>query len=268
LKTYVIDFANGDGYDANDIGVVFSWQIGYGNWLDLWQPNWTSLPENTQNRPTDWTDAGSSGPMFIQGVTLEANTFGQPKTIAVESSEDGVLHYPDQNPVTFNSQSKQDLTFTPPFISHLIRIVSTDNVPWRLWPTPASAWIQQPFPMSAAEWQTEMGALGGIGWQHLREMNVAHISTADLTLTLVFDTGASPQTIALTVPNSGGLQAKTKVTLPRNKFKLVSFRLSSSAPFRIFGVDVEVKRGIWGRSDSYNILKPLGGSSAAETATI
>ena len=97
-------------------------------------------------------------------------------------------------------------------------------------------------------------SLGLVGWGHLREMNLAHISTTDLTVVLTFDQWP---TITLTVPNSGGAQVKTKVTIPANKFKLIDCYVSSSSPFKMFGSDCEAKIGQWGRSEGYAVLKPL-----------
>jgi hypothetical protein len=263
LTPYIIDFASGLGADASDIEVAFSWAAGTATYLDAWQPDWTELPETTQNRPTDWTDAGMEGDGFWQGLRLEANTFDAAKIITIEDDA-GNFHTPDQSPVTFNGQSKQTLTFTPPFVAHSVRIVTTDGVPWRYW---GASWVVLPFPPSVVEWQSEMLSLGGTGWQHIREFNIEHISTANLTLTVVFDTGGVPATMTLTVPNSGGAQAKTKVTALPNKFKLASYRLSSSAPFRHFKEGMECKVGVWGREEGYRVLKPFGGESA-EGATV
>jgi hypothetical protein len=259
LQPYIVDFSNGLARDVIDIELLLTWPVGTRTFLDLWQPDWTELPENSQDRPTDWTDAGASGSMFWQGLTLEADTLNRPKAIMVQSGDDLTFHIPDQSPVTFNGQSKQALTFTPPFIAHSVRIVTTDGVPWRYW---GASWTSLPFPSAVTEWQTEMTSLGNEGWQHIREFNVAHISTADLSLVLVFDSGASPTTLTLTVPNSGGQQAKTKITCPRNKFKLVSFRLTSSVPFRVFENDFECKVGMWGRQNGYRLLRPIGAQSA------
>ena len=262
LQSYIIDFIDGDGRDVNDVEMALSWPVGTETYLDLWQPDWTFFPEITQDRPTDWTDMGSAGNNFIQGVTLEADTFGQRKSIAIET-DDGQLHAPDQNPVVFNGESKQTLTFTPPIVGYMVRIVSTDGVPWRLWPTPDSSWVKLPFPPSVTEWQTQLTSLGGVGWQHIREMNIAYISTTALTLKLQFDPGASPNSITLTIPSSNGLQSKLKVTVPRNKFKLVSFGVTSSAPFSLFQEDMECKIGMWGRQTPYLNIKPIGGDAAA-----
>jgi hypothetical protein len=259
LTPYIIDFSDGLARDVIDVELEMSWALGTGTYLDLWQPDWTDLPENTQDRPTDWTDAGASGAMFWQGLILEADTFNAAKAIKVQSSDTLAFYVPDQSPVTFNGQGKQALTFTPPFVAHSVRIVTTDGVPWRYW---GAKWIALPFPESVVEWQSEMTSLGNVGWQHIREFNIEHISTTDLTLTLVFDTGAVPSTLVMTVPNSGGLQAKTKITSPVNKFKLVSYRLSSSAPFRHFKEGMECKVGMWGRQDGYRVIKPFGGDSS------
>ena len=260
LQPYIVDFADGFARDVNDIALALSWPAGNGTYLDLWQPDWTELPENTQDRPSDWTDSGSSGPMFVQGLTLEANTFGKAKQIAIQSSDDMALHIPDQSPVTFTGQQKQTLTFTPPFVAYSVRIVSMDGVPWRYW---GASWSARPFPPLVVQWQTEKTSLDGEGWQHIRELNIAYISTTDLTLTLTFDPGAYPQSMVLKVPSSSGSQAKTKITaLGPNKFKLVDFRLSSSTPFRVFEPDCECKIGAWGRQGGYRDVKVIGGESA------
>lgn len=259
LTPFIIDFVDGDARTVNDIEMALTWPAGYGTYLDLWQPDWTDNPESTQDRPSDWMDMGGEGANFVQGLLLEADTFNVAKLFSIENADDGTFHTPNECPLTLNGQTKVALTFTPPFVGHIGRIISTDGVPWRVW---GQRWIALPFPELVVEWQTEMTSLGTDGWQHLREFNIAHVSTADLILTIVFDPGAAPQTIVLTVPNSGGLQAKTKITCPRNKFKLVSFRLSSAEPFRVFENDVECKVGPWGREEPYRNLKVIGGGSA------
>ena len=97
-------------------------------------------------------------------------------------------------------------------------------------------------------------SLGMVGYAHARQMNIAHISTADLTLELEFDDWP---TITLTIPNSGGVQMKTKVTLPPNKWKLIEVVISSTAPFKIFGGDLELTCGQWGRTNPYQVLRPV-----------
>ena len=101
-----------------------------------------------------------------------------------------------------------------------------------------------------------MTAMGMTGWGHVREINLAHNATADITLLLNFDQWPS---ITLTVPNSGGATVKTKVTIPANKFKMVEGFISSSQPFMLWGASCEFKIGQWGRSEPYRVAKPFAG---------
>lgn len=99
-----------------------------------------------------------------------------------------------------------------------------------------------------------MKSLGLKGWGHIREMNIAHQSTADLTLLLTFDQWPD---ITLTVPNSNGSEIKQKVIIPPNKFKLVEVFISSPQPFKLWGSDLEMKLKSWGETGPYRIVKPV-----------
>lgn len=104
-----------------------------------------------------------------------------------------------------------------------------------------------------------MNSLGLTGWGHIREMNIPFASTTDLTLLLSFGEGAVPPFISLTIPNSGGQETKTKVTIPPNKFKLVEIFLSSAQPFKLWGSDLELKIRSWGSEGPYQIVRPIAG---------
>lgn len=265
LQSYIIDFSSGFGSEVIDVGIVLRWPTASADLLDLWQPSLTFFPEATQDRPTSWGDLGSPGMNFVQGLVLEINTFGVAKTFSVED-EKGVIHTPSECPVTANGQQKIAFTFTPPFTSHIGRIVSTDGVPWRMWgpgTDGAIQWASQPYPESTVEWDTELTSLAGTGWQHLRLLNLEYSSTAPVTLTFTVDTGNGsivPNT--LTIPSSGGTQTKLKLTVSANKWKLLSFNATSSAPITMFveGFECWVKN--WGSSSEYRKIKPWGGPSS------
>jgi hypothetical protein len=251
----VLDFNAGAGVFGRDLGTIFQWPTALGTVLYDWQPSLIAQPEGVYGRATDWIDGGSSQDKFVQGITIEADTFGVAKTFQLQSADDLSLHPLLEMPATFNGQSIRSFSCEP-FIAHSVRVVSTDGVEWRVWST---SLVFQPFPSACLNWQTEMVSLGGVGWEHVREMNIPQISTADLTLVLTFD--AWP-TITLTVPNSSGKQVKTKVTLPANKFKLIGLQLSSTVAFRLFQEDIELKTKIWGSTDAYRVLKPFGGQAS------
>lgn len=265
LLPYIIDFTDGFGDEVIDIGIALSWATAAADLLDLWAPTLTFFPEATQDRPTSWGDLGSPGLNFVQGLLLEINTFNVPKTFSVED-ELHVLHTPNECPITANGQKKIAFTFTPPFTSHIGRIVSTDGVPWRMWgpgTDGAIQWASQPFPESTVEWATELTSLDGIGWQHLRMLNLEYISTATATLAFVVDSGnGSIAPSAVTIPSSGGTQTKMKIYVSANKWKLISFNVSSTAPISVFETGLEVWRKNWGSSGEYNKVKPFGGNSS------
>jgi hypothetical protein len=253
---YILDFAQGEGLYARDLDTVLQWALNSSTAIYVWSPSWVPQPEGTQNRPTDWDDGGYPGTKFVQGLILEADTFGNAKQFSAQASDDLSIHVPNEVPVKFNGQSTLPFTFSPPFLAHSMRLVATDGVQWRNW---GLKWVFEPYPELVAQWQTEMNSHGIKGWFHLREMNIPAIALADLILTLVFDHWP---TIILTVPNTAGLFVKQKVTLPANKSKLVSYRLNSAQPFRLFLPDVEVKIKEWGSEGPYQVLKPFGGESA------
>ena len=195
---------------------------------------------------------------------VEANSFNVAKTFAVEDDK-GILHTPQPSPATFNGQGVQAFSFNPPFQSHQIRIVSTDNVPWQLWPsgTGSATWVSVPFPEAAETWQTELTALGGIGWQHLRYLNIEYVSTSPITITFTVDTGngsIAPNTV--TIPSSGGTQTKFFTQVTFNKWKLLSMSATSSAPFNLMAEGVEEWIKSWGRDPAYRRANPAGGQTS------
>lgn len=251
----VLDFNAGAGLYSRDIGTEFNWPTNAGTELFVWQPSVIQQPENIYGRPTDWIDGGNSGAKFVQGITLQANTFGVQKTFFLQSADDLSLHALFEAPATFNGQSVQAFSCAP-FVAHSVRIVSTDGVPWQVWNQDL---VFQPWPEACLDWHTELSSFGMIGWNHAREMNVAYVSSGVLTCVLAFDAWPS---ITFTLPSSGGLQAKTKVTLPPNKWKLMGLHINSPSLFNVFQSDVELKIKDWGSEGPYQVLRPFGGKSS------
>ena len=268
LIPYIVDFTSGFADDIDDIAAVFSWPLGSGNILDLWQPDWLSLPETTQDRPTDWDNLGDDGNKLWQGMVIEANTFNVAKTFSVEDDQ-GNLHTPQPSPVTFNGQGVKAFSFAVPFISHQVRIVSTDGVPWMLWPSGSGSakWVAVPYPESAESWITELTSQGGVGWQHIRELNCEYISTTPITLIFTVDTGnGSIAPANITIPSSSGTQTKLKLQVTTNKWKLLGYSATSSGPFNLFVEGFEGKIRSWGDTNPYRIARPAGGQSKGGAA--
>jgi hypothetical protein len=260
LASYILDFTAGFAADVDDVGVVFQWPLGSANVIDLWQPDWTELPEVTQDRPTDWDDGGSPGNKFVQGMYLECDTFGQTKTFQVES-DDGTLHTPVECPFSQNGQAIRTFTFNPPFYAHMVRIISTDGVPWMI--GPQAGWtmslMAQTAPESSTSYTTESSSFGLYGYIHCYQINLAYIASAPVTVTLHTDQGD----FALNFPPGGTSNAPAKILVkaPRNKWKICSFSVSSSAPVQIFKDLSEVWLKSWGSTGEYQKNCPFGGDS-------
>jgi hypothetical protein len=141
---YTVNFTSGFGDDVDDIGAVFSWALDTTNVIELWQPSWTQLPEIIQDRPSDWTECGIIGNKLIRGMIIEMDSFNAVKAIQVERSDSATLIVPNQASVIANGQTLVPFTFTP-FTAHMLRIVSTDGVPWRMFGADAQ-WICDPWP--------------------------------------------------------------------------------------------------------------------------
>jgi len=462
----ILDFAPAaadSGINTRDFECSFSWPISQGTILYTWQPSIQPYPESTFDRATRFDDAGNPGNKLIRGFILELNTFGNPKAIQVQRSDDAAFFTPSESPATTNKQVLKAFSFNPPFVAHNIRITSSDGVAWMHGPdedwqltwiadpwveyatlrsewsdlgrrgakylrglvlpmdtqgasatikvvtsdgqtvtftanTPAavktpvafafvppivahdvqiqvatatagawmsearwdfdpypeiipeytpimeisgpdnkfvqgvkliadtanlpvtfqvlfdggqsgpsfmgtfngkqtlvfswtpfnahdiqlvpqgnarvwwgsegegqSEWVFQPFPELVTNWITELTSLGGVGWQHLRYMNFAYLSTTPITLTFSVDSeNGSTAPLTKTIPSSGGTQTKLFLQMSPNKWKLIGFSATSTGPFALWLPDIEVAVRSWGDSGPYRPLKPFGGTGTPQ----
>lgn len=258
----VLDLNQGEGQNSRDLSTAFAWPISQGTILYVWQPSWINFPENSYDRNSDWIPVAGGAAGFCQGLLVEADTFGATKVFQLQDSDTLAFHTLNEvgAGIAFNRQSIKAFSCTTPFVAHLVRVTTDDGVPWRVWNNQI---VAQPFPEATQLWQTELTALGGEGFQHLRLMNLDYICTAPITLSFAVETGngsIAPATI--TIPSSSGTQAKLKLTPTYNKFKLLSFSASCSAPMYLFLDGLEVWLRSWGSSSIYRKIRPFAGPSS------
>lgn len=110
-----------------------------------------------------------------------------------------------------------------------------------------------------SNWVTPDKADGLYGFGHLRDGYIAHISTADLTLTINMEGTNYTYTIA----NGGGAYKRTYVVLQPVKGKARHFQLSSSQPFRLLNVDSLFSLKEWGSQGPYQPVRPWGEQNPA-----
>lgn len=94
-----------------------------------WEVSYVDKPDTTQKRATDWTDDGEPGDKFLYGCLIEANTFGQNRTVQIYGDDNQLIATLTVNhPV----QQTKPYHFTPPLITHQMRAVPTDENTWDL----------------------------------------------------------------------------------------------------------------------------------------
>lgn len=123
-------------------------------------------------------------------------------------------------------------------------------------------------PSAVCHWEARETSNGLIGWQHMRDMNIAIRSTTTVTLTLTLD---STTTQTYTLASTSGLRKKVYVPLHSNKFKMVRYSLDSTdvtQPFRLYETELEVRAKQWLTSLGYAVVKPFGAESTLAAETI
>jgi hypothetical protein len=114
-------------------------------------------------------------------------------------------------------------------------------------------------PARTITWTTLGTSFGINGYMHIREVELAWISTTPITLAIASYDGQSPQNVVL--PSSSGAYVKQLFPLTANKGHLYAFAASSSAPFQLFLDDSEIRVGAWGRQGPYAVERKFAGAT-------
>jgi hypothetical protein len=206
---------------------------------------------------TAWEDAGTPSAKFIQGVLLTADTAGVPITIDIHMDNEQFA----RRIVGVDHVGKTTTAYTfEPFIAHNLRMLSLS--PWRYF---GAHWIWEPVPELALLWQTQGTNHDLPGFLHLRRAQIALVSSAGVVFTVNVD-GTDFQ---YTFESTAGQYRK--LALPAfhvAKGKLLTYRLESAEPFRLFLKDTEVHVKSWGSTEPYAIVHPFGDIHRASGARI
>ena len=230
LTAYVIDFTSGDGTFLLDIAAQLSWPVGSGDILEWWEPSWTQLlPDSINDRPTAWMDLGTPGSNYVRGLVLEANTFSTAKSFAIED-ELGNLRVPQESPITLNGQQKIGLSFNPPFVSHIGRIVSSDGVPWNRGPDAGWSiqWISDPYPEITKAY-TPIMEINGPDNKFMQGVKlIADTANQPVTFQVLFDGGQTGPTF------TGTFNGKQTLVFSWTPFTAHDVQIVPQAPARIW----------------------------------
>jgi hypothetical protein len=261
------DLNAGDGQSARTMSILVNWVTTVAGLIFYWwQPSYVPKVENIIDRGTDWSNLGSPGAKWVQGIIIRANTYGVHKTLQIQG-DGGVVYLT----LVINHPIEQSIAYPnaaagwTPFTAHLVRLVGADAVQWQLFDA-ETVWVSEPAPESATSWVAQETTLDYPGWFSIRDFMIAHVSTADLTLTLNYDGVPS---ISYDVPNSGGQYARTYIpALAALKGRSVQPVITSSQPFQLFKRDCAMRAQGWGDRSGYRVFQPFGGNSRVDGAAI
>jgi hypothetical protein len=221
--------------------------------LFLWQHTASPQVEIITDRYDDWNNSGTIGNKFYQGFRLDADTFGQNKSISIRDADTNTLHAIQPSPINHAGRQTHSYSFVSPFLAHSVRRESQDLVPWRMFEID---YVYELTPSSVQTWKTQFTAHGLKGYQHVARIEAAYASSTTVTLQLTSYDGTSPA--AVTLPSTGGVYQKLLVTLTLNKGQAYQYSATSSGPFQLFLEDWIVWVGQWGRTDGYLRYANLG----------
>jgi hypothetical protein len=247
---FVRDINSGSGRIVRGAALDLTWSDGTGGIprVYAWEPAALVKPEESVNRATDWDNGGYTGTKWLQGFRLRGDTLGLAKSFQVET-DGGIL----VEGFTFTANGEQVVTFwlTNPVVAHEFRIRGTDSDLWR---NMGVEWVFEPEPEQASIWETQVTSFDLPFYSHMREVMIAHRSTADITMIVTTD-GVSN---TYPIPHGSGSRVRSYLPVKSLKAKFHSFRFTSSQPFGLWIKDIEVRVGPWGRTESYTIQRPFG----------
>lgn len=217
-----------------------------------WQPSFVPRPEDAKLRWMDFTNAGTPGNKYLQGIILTADTNGLDRTVQVQGDGGLVIAnlVVNHNGYIIKDYPGAGDTWTPR-ASHMFRLVPSDPNSWEIFDV---EWISQPTAESSIKWQIEGTSHGYEDFHHLRRLWIALESSTVVTLSL--DNDGNVETYS--IPSTGGTYKKLLVPLKARKGKLWKYILTSTSPFRVFYDDTEVESMGWGADGLYKDVKPLG----------
>lgn len=258
LRTYeLLNIDSGLGVTARNISLDMEW-TGYVV-LYEWNPSYIPRSDLVTERVTDWQTPYGGGPVWLQGVRLDLDTFGVAKTFQVLGDGDALIATLSIN---HDGRIIEPFTWTPAFV-HLVRIVPVgDSTDFLMYSPPE--WTSEPEPELAKIWETQPTTHDFQAFGHLYRAQIAHRSTTDITMTVTID-GAEYE---YTIPNSGGAYEKTYVTLQAIKGKSFQYTFESDEGYRIYKRDCVIECKAWSDVAAYQSATPFGSLSRLSGADI
>lgn len=264
--TALIEVFGGDGILSRNLGLLIQGATNLcdGNrpLLYLWEPSFLNKQVRVARRATDWEDLGYKGAKFIQGIVLRANTYNVAKQLEVQYDGGTVA-------LTFDATHDGERSIAyplaaagwTPFVAELVRLQGGDDDAWTLLDY---RWVWEPAPEAATQWETQDTTFDLPGFLAVADAVIAYQASALVTLRVFHDANF----VDYTLPSTGGIYQRYFQRFQAKKGKSAKFRLTSTAPVRLFKRDCSVRVQGWGQPGGMQVVNPFGGPHRADGAAI
>lgn len=256
-RTQLIEsIGTGSGLYSITAGLDITWSASTAGTAILYQYELAYLvkPELSAARATDWDDDGYEGAKFVQGMVIQANTFGSTANLTVQG-DCGTIS-PTFPINTGACEQEIAISFPTPFIAHQMRVFS--DIPISMMSPFKIRWIWEPAPELANYWITQGTSFGVRGYFHHRDVLMAIQSTDVVTLTITPDNRPA---VTFTFASTGGVLLKPYLSLPPLKARIGQYSATSPTGFRLYVKDVELRIKEWGSTGPWQIVRPFGDQS-------
>lgn len=226
----------------------------------LYDHKWLAVPEPGEqaNWNAGFTTWSSLSDKNLKGLIIEADTFGQDKSVRVEA--DGVLAV-TVSPVNHNGRTVKNYTF-PQVLGRVFRVIPSDANPSRPY-TILPLFDEEPYAL--ARWESQLQDFGMplSGWGSILSWDICYRSPVACTLTVTFynSLGILVQTLVHSLPATGGAKQKRFVPVAAaNKgvlYKQVFTTDDGSAGLTLYREESRLRVAPWGSPEQV-MVRSLG----------
>jgi hypothetical protein len=260
----IFDLSSGNGTRGLNFAPEILWttEANKKQRLYLYELSVLSRPETVDLRATDYSVLGNDNDKYMQGVFIEADTFGLPKTVRFEF-DGGQLGATIT--INHNGRRREMYSFPIPFIARLVRLATADATPWELYDL---EYRFNPEPPAAKEWWIQFTGFDLPGYKHMPELRPAFASPSDVVMRLYADSDVSYYSRVITATGGSDYtkMRRPTIVLPAKKFKLWAANFISTTGFRFYLKDTEVLVKQWADEGDYSVMRPFGDQHRTEGA--
>lgn len=217
-------------------------------------------------RVSAWTDMGTPGAKFLQGMVIPMDTNGGNASFNLLYDHNQVV--PNIGP--FNTPGGQKnaeaYSLLEPVIVHEVQLQPTSPV--RLFGDEIK-WVWEPIPELVTTWKTQETDHDLPGWHYLFDAYIAYIGTE---IAPTFTVTTEYETLTYNLPLSNGKYTRAYLLLRPMKAKWRRYAIESPSGLRLYIKDCEVRVKNWTDKGNYpsafQIFHPFGDESRASGARI